>query len=274
MPDTLSVPTGNQMIGTFCHRIVQELYAAPVRQWTPDDAEARAFELYDSLVGSMAAEFLLDGNELDNKRYRSAIVRAVRELVAAIARLGLVVEKSEEKLEGTVGEMPFVGHADLLLRDQDGNPFVLDLKWSGSSSYRKKEVEEGNALQLAAYAWVLRTAAPASRVHSGYFMLAQGELLSDSALLSEEALDSKYSLEEIWDMGIRSWNQHFLTLKSGKLEASGVNEWLMQSEENLNEDQCQSKLKSEYAGQRLLYQRPPCNFCDFGTLCGMVGGSA
>lgn len=272
--DSLSVPTDNAMIGTFCHRIIQELYAEPVRQWTPNDAEAKASDLYDSLIGSMASEFLVDGNEMDNRRQKTAIVKAVRQLVEAITQLGLVVEKSEEKLEGNMGGIPVVGYADLLLRDKKANPFILDMKWSGSSRYKKKEIEEGAALQLATYAWMLQSAEPKASVHGGYFMLAQGELLSDSALLKKEALDSEFSLPQIWGMGSRSWNQHFLALKGGRLQANGVNEQLLQAAQELDEDEVQQNLKSECAGQGLLYQRPPCRFCDFSILCGKDEGEA
>ena len=86
----------------------------------------------------MASELLLEGNELDNIRYKRAIVTAVRELVSAIFRLDLTVERSEERLEGSLDGIPFTGYADLLLRDKEGNPFILDMKWSGSSRYRKR----------------------------------------------------------------------------------------------------------------------------------------
>ena len=59
-------------------------------------------------------------------------------------------------------------------------------------------------------------------VHGAYFMLAQGELLSDSNLLQDEALVSKYTHEEIWEMGVKSWNQRVADLKSGRVEAGGV----------------------------------------------------
>ena len=256
LPDTQIVPSGNQMIGTFCHRIVQELYFEPVKDWTPEEAETRAGELYDSLVGSMASELLLEGNELENIRYKSAIVTAVRELVTAISRLNLAVEKSEERLEGNLDGIPFTGYADLLLRDKEGNPFILDMKWSGSSRYRREEVEQGDALQLATYSWLLKAANLESMVHSAYFMLAQGELLSDSDLLQDEALPSEYTHEEIWEMGVKSWNQCVIALSSGRVEAGGVKVRLLRDSEGIKEDKIQENLKSECVDRGMLYQRP------------------
>jgi len=270
--DAQSVATGNLMIGNLCHRIVQELYREPGKHWSPEDAQGRALELYDSLIASMAAELLVNGRELDNTRYREAIAGAVRQLVEAIVLQGLIVEKSEEILEGgLLGEIPFGGRADLLLRDKRGNIFVLDLKWSGTSKYKKEEVEEGNALQLATYAWILGSLDPALQVHTGYFMLAQGELLSDSSLLSKEPLDSPRSLTETWEVGSQSWNQRFEELRSGRMEARGVYERLYMAEKGLNKEQLQKEMKNKDFSQGLLYQRPSCGYCDFTSLCGAGG---
>jgi len=271
-PNTLSIPTGNTMIGTFCHRIVQELFSDPDQQWTPDAAANRANELYGSLIISMASELLLDGNELENMRYKASIVNAVKKLVGTISHYGLAVEKSEENLEGNLDGIPFTGIADLLLRDGEGNSFILDLKWTSTSRYKKEEFEEGSALQLATYTWLLRSANPDSNIHSGYFMLAQGEMLSDSDLLNEESLSAEISLEEVWDIGVKTWNQRLAILNSGRMKAGGVHEQMIRVEEGFDDKKVREHLKKEMQSQGLLYQRPQCIFCDFSSLCGMAGG--
>jgi ATP-dependent helicase/nuclease subunit B len=269
LPDTQAIPSGNVMIGLFCHRIVHELYKRPVRQWNPEAAAVRAGALYDSLVGSMASELLLEGKELENRRYRQSIIGAVRELVSNISKLGLVVESSEERLEGELRGIPFTGFADLILRDKKGNPFVLDLKWSGSSRYKKQEVEDGDALQLAAYAWLLKAADPKASVGTGYFMLAQGELLSDSGLLKDNALESEHTLEAIWEMGVKSWDESIAALKGGRVDVPGVAMQIKVNSEGVLEKKIMEGLKSECAANGMLYQKPLCGFCDFTVLCGL-----
>jgi len=268
--DTLSLPTGNTMIGTFCHRIVQELYSDPDNRWTPKDAKAKALQLYDSMVGFMASELLLEGNKLDNDRYRLAIGDAVEQLVMTIERLDLSVEKSEAKIEGDFEGIPFIGFADLLLRDKEGHLFVLDLKWSSSANYHKDQIEEGSALQLASYAWITRPAEGARWTDSGYFMLAQGKLLSDSRLLGVDALVPKRLLEQVWKLGVNHWNSRVQAINSGVLEASGVTEQLLSMELNITGKKASSMVKSDNDDQGLLYQRPPCKFCDFSALCGLA----
>jgi len=270
----MAVPTGNQMIGSFTHRIIEALYAEPVKQWDADEAAAKAVELYDQFLPSMASELMLDGHELDNQRYREAVTQAVRLLAEAIDQGGLTVIRAEQKLQGvlTVSDtaIPFVGFADLMLRDAKGKLFVFDLKWSGSSNYRKKEIEEGTALQLATYAWLLRDENHHEWAEGGYFMLAQGELLSDSPLFGLDALAAARSSHEIWKLGVRTWKQRWLELQGGHMKATGVPEGQLKAS-GLSRDKVQTQMKGQCDVENTLYQSPPCSFCDFATLCGLNG---
>jgi len=268
-PDTLALPTGNAMIGNLCHRIVNEIYSVPARRISPNEAAAEAARLYDYLLPSMASELELEGNERENQRTKRTVVYAVRQLAESIGRLGLTVEKSEEKLESSINGIPFAGYADLILRSRDGsaeNAFVLDMKWTRSSRYKEEEFTEGRALQLASYAWLLKSLVPDkpdNQIHAGYFMLAQGELLSDSPLLGENALPSTRSLDEIWDLASKAWNEDIRKLNEGTAEARGVMEAMRKM----------GKMGKtpEISGQNSIYVSPPCVFCDFGVLCGLYG---
>ncbi|MDD3023909.1 MAG: PD-(D/E)XK nuclease family protein, partial [Syntrophomonadaceae bacterium] len=204
--ESQTVPSGNKMIGTFCHRIVEELYTDTSKQWSPNEAADEVGRLYDDLLPSMASELLLEGNTIEKQRYRAAIIEAVQQLIEVIDRMGLKVEKTEAPLQAMINDTSFIGYADLVLRDKEGHPFVLDMKWSNTSKYYQQEVKEGNALQLATYAWMLRTTETAQEVHTGYYMLAQGQIISDSALLAEEPIDSPRTLEEIWNIAVSAMN--------------------------------------------------------------------
>jgi RecB family exonuclease len=271
MSQSQVVPTGNQMIGTLCHRIIEELYEKD-EVLDRDDACKKAADLYDELLPSMASELLLDENTIEMKRYRSAIVEAVGQLIEALNRLGLSVEKTEAPLEGSMDGIPFIGYADLLLKDSYGNAYILDLKWSNYSKYRKQEMEEGSSLQLAIYAWMIRSSEHLDEVDTGYFMLAQGEILSHSKDLAEDVVESPYTLDEIWNMGVASYRYAREQLDSGLVEASGVKELLIAIEKDVKEDDLREKLKEEYREKGMLYQKPSCRFCDYSRLCGLSGG--
>lgn len=272
LSDSQVLPTGNQMIGSLCHRIIEELYEKD-EVLDRDEACRKAEELYDSLLPSMASELLLDVNAMERKRHRTAVVEAVGQLIEALKRHGLRIEKTEAPLEGIMDGIPFIGYADLLLRDSFDNVYVLDLKWSSYSKYRKEEIEGGSALQLATYAWMIRTSGYSDLVDAGYFMLAQGELLSDSRDLADDVIESPNTLEEIWDMGTASYRDVWDHLSSGLVEVRGVEELISSIEEGLIEEKVREALKNQYRDRGMLYQKPPCNFCDFSRLCGMAGGA-
>ena len=276
------IPTGRQVEGLLCHRIVEELLADPDRQWTPGEAADRANELYDELVGVMAAEMLLPGRELENRRLRRGIVDAVRALIEALDRHGLSVEATEESLERSVeaeaeedeaptGCTSVRGRADLVLRDADGDRYVLDLKWSGSSRYRREEVERGDALQLATYAWLLQGEAAEEEVQAGYFLLAQGELVTPAPGFGADALPSPRTLAQTWRRGVRSWNaRHRDLMEEGLLEATGVQEKLAAVEQGARKEKIQKERREAAEAAGRLYIEPPCRFCDFGSLCGLA----
>ena len=272
--DALTLPSGNQMIGSLCHRIIYEIYAAAPAV-SAAGAARKAESLYDELLPSMASELLLEGRELERRRLKTGIVHAVEDLAEKIISLGLTVKRPEEELKQDLkaggGAIPFVGYADLVLKTSSGDTFILDMKWSSYSKYRKAEVENGDALQLAAYTWLLKSTGAAEaggNVHAGYYMLAQRELLSDSPLLGKEALSSARSLDEIWNSGIRAWEKDFENLSVGTIEAKGIKEKLLAAETGAKDEKIQEKMSKEAAEQGLLYIKPPCKFCDYKTLCG------
>jgi ATP-dependent helicase/nuclease subunit B len=271
LPKSQIIPSGNQMLGTLCHRIVEELYAVQ-DHWEPDAAAAKAEHLYEQLLPSMASELLMEGRMVENSRYQEAIVRAIYILVEAINKYGLTVEATEAPLKGEINGIPVIGYADLLLRDNGGQAFVLDMKWSTFAKYKRQEVEEGSALQLATYAWMLRSTDVAKDIHAGYFMLAQGQFISDSSLLGNNAVISARTLEKTWDMAVASINEVLNDLDQGLLKAHGIEE-LMQINNGETLDKIQAQRKEQYLAKEMLYQSPSCQYCDFGRLCGWSGGS-
>ncbi len=266
--ESQSIPTGNQMIGTFCHRIVEELYSE-TNYLDSKIAYEKAGYLFDSLINYMASELLTEGNAAERQRYRTSITEAVRQLVTAINRFNLTVEKTEALLEGEVEGIPYKGYVDILLRDLDGNPFLLDLKWSASDKYKTKEIEDGTSLQLAAYAWMIRSAEPSRQVNTAYFMLAQGKMLSTSPMLLDEAVESPYGLEETWDRGVNSLEEVLKSLETGSVHVCGIAEKVKSQELGVPEEKAADQIKEEYNIKGLLYQSPPCRFCDFVRLCGI-----
>ncbi|MBF0282270.1 MAG: PD-(D/E)XK nuclease family protein [Zetaproteobacteria bacterium] len=258
--DSLSLPTGNQMIGTLSHRIVEELYTDP-DLWGVETIREQTEIYFDQFVPQMAAELLEAGRDVERCRYRDQVADAVVLLVNAINKAKLTVTKTEGQVQGkSLGSIPFHGYIDLLLADEAGRAFVIDLKWSGSSRYKKAEVENGEALQLASYAWMLQEKPEDDWAPGAYFMLAQGELLTaDSSFQAYRTLESPLSVQEIWQRGEKSWTALFQDVQEGHVAFTG-----MQDEELLNADREE---------RDLMVASPPCHFCEFGNICGKTRGA-
>lgn len=278
-----SIPEINTMLGTLCHRIVELLYTESEGRVEPSRAEQRSVELFDSLVESMAARLLLSGREIERRRTRTMVGRAVRSLAEALDHLDLAVESTEEFLEVDTGDATLRGPADLIARDRRGRAFIIDMKWSGSARYKREEIKCGEALQLAVYSWMLKrkTAEAPGDAHtqtatdaqnatdaqtganalsgSAYFMLAQGELLTTSPLAGADALESPADDEEIFERAFHSWKERISQMNRGVLEATGLTQAGMDGD----------PLRADYQARGGLYREPPCAFCDFGWLCGM-----
>ncbi len=258
--DSLSLPTGNTMIGSLCHKIVEDIYT-DTSKWDVGSVRNYASKLFDLRVPQMAAELLETGRELELERYRISVCDAVDALLQTIDKAGLKVTQTEGMVSGKdLDGIPFKGYIDLLLEDDGGQTFVIDLKWSGSAKYKTDEIKEGNALQLASYAWMLKSAddvwAPGA-----YFMLAQGELLTDDYRFNtDRIIESPLSAKEVWQLGSKTWRSMFQEMQNGEIEVSGLID--------------EGELKEARNDAGIMHVKPPCHFCDFGKLCGQTRAAA
>ena len=81
--DLVSLPDGNQMLGTLSHAIIEKILGQP-RVSKPAKVEEKARELFDELVPQMASSLLHPGRELERQRFRKIIGTAVRNLMIQI----------------------------------------------------------------------------------------------------------------------------------------------------------------------------------------------
>lgn len=243
----LALPGGNRLKGNFCHALINMLLMENP-QLPPEDAAKRALELFDANLEKLAAPLLLPGMSGERLELRRRFGQAVQGLFTRLHRLGLSVEGSEQEIERTdeKGQL-FGGVLDILLHDRSGQPMVFDLKWSSKSTYRREEMKDGLALQLAAYCWMLaRDEAPA---RAAYFMLAQNELIAppDPALPTEETVD--VDLRRVWEDAHAAYAKRLAEIALGEITA----------EISREDGECGD-------GFRI---KPKCMFCDYGAICGV-----
>ncbi len=228
-PSVLALPTGPQMIGTLAHKVVERLYK-DTEPLDPETAERSAGKLFDELVPQMAAELLLDGRNVEKTRIKATLQRSIRELVSGINERDLLVKTTEKKLSGTFLGMKFIGYSDIYLEGRDGNAFVIDMKWSDSKKY-KDMVESHKALQLAAYAWLLRP--EDFKVECAYYQFPKFEFHQKRG----------EDWGDIWEQATALWKQRMETLHGGRLELGDPD------------------------NDRQLV-KPDCEYCEYASICG------
>ncbi|MDA3951068.1 MAG: PD-(D/E)XK nuclease family protein [Spirochaeta sp.] len=272
----VSLPTGNQMIGTLTHKIIERIAEEHAPEGVlPEDSGALAATLFDELVPAMAAELLLPGRGLARQRYREVVIAAVTALREVILRLGLTITQVETFLKASwelsidadtsTLTVTFRGPADMELADEAGNPFVLDLKYSYGETYYTDLVSRGQALQLASYAWLIEQHSRRRAIGSGYFLLPRHRLITDSPRAGDDAVASHRTLAEIWRRGEHSVIQALRRLHTdGIVAVTGL-----QEAEGDDAAGGREETIEESGG---LYVKPPCRFCDYPVICGYRRG--
>ncbi|MFA6929868.1 MAG: PD-(D/E)XK nuclease family protein [Lentisphaeria bacterium] len=236
-PDTLELPTGARLMGTFVHSIIEKLFQEQ-KTWTPDAAKIRAGELFDILLMREAAELAREEQTSVQGRVCDHIQQAVYHLCDEIAKRKLTVRAVEKKYPADNIPIRFfdtqlTGAADLVLTNQQqGQTYILDLKWSSKIADYQKKLDDGTALQLATYARLEN--GEACQARCAYFLLPKFQLLEKETIQDWSAL---------WQQASSSYQIRMEEIRDGKLS-------LMDSEDST-----------------FLQLESVCTYCDYAMLC-------
>jgi len=258
--DLMALPEDSQALGNLAHTIIPLLIAPPDLP-DPEAVQEQAMLLFDQYVPMMAASLAHPGRDLERLRYRTLMGMAVGTLCQHLRSTNLRVMGFETTRERDFQEdRTFEGRVDLLLASEQDQSLILDLKWSRRARYKRDELKEGKALQLAAYSWLLEPEA-GCYPPGGYYLLAQGELVvSACQFLPDHYVFPDVDLKVVWQQGIKAYNQRLRELQSGTVVAAGVPAASLEEGEAHSED-----LGSL---EDVLALEPNCRWCDYRNLCG------
>lgn len=227
-----ALPTGERMIGTLVHAVVERLVqqrhdphlgGTPLE--APDAAEIGA--AFDALVPQLASELDLPGRAAQRAEVRARTVRSLGEFFTRMTDAGLRITGTEVRfcvpLELPLADGPrtleFVGSRDVDARDADGRPTVIDLKWSRSRSRYADLFDTGEAVQLASYAWSLARTEELDRpADVGYFLLRTGEFVSARPELDAHRR-APMDVEESWGRLVRAITEALDEISRGHVRA-------------------------------------------------------
>lgn len=246
-----AIPDTHQLLGTLAHALSKELFdVGPPPE--PEEAAFRARELLEPLIEQRAVPLLWPAHAVDLMDARLRLPRAMESLARLLRKNALEVVATElhERAQPVEGP-PLQGAIDLLAADPTGARVVVDLKWTRSRTYRREELREGRAVQLAVYGVMTSN----DRPRGGYFLLRDGEFLTPrNEGLTGTQVPVPYDLRQTWQHAVTTWRTWTSLAERGELHATGVDDEEQQPLEGLP-----------------LALRPHCDWCDFATICRLRG---
>lgn len=249
------IPHGEKLLGLLAHALAAEVFQ-PGASPSPDQAFDKARERLPTLIDEMAAPLRLPGAAADYVRALSRLPVAMRSLAETLGTLGAIIvgaEVERDLPDVLANGVSLSGRIDLLIKDQVGQPAIIDMKWSRTDRYRRDEIRKGHSVQLAVYGRLLGSnsePAPAA-----YFMLSQARVLpAGDNLFGPSGSDGAPELAHVWANASTSWQARMTDLTRGHLVALSAK--LLSEGETLP------------AGEVALQPEAPCRFCDKTMLCG------
>lgn len=270
IPEAANVPTGNQMLGIFAHKVVGVLHGQ-LRQenrTVPEPDEVN--DVVGRLLPQVASELLLPGQRHRLEGLRTTIGTTVVKFFQQLQRGGVVLQDMEVDFRkdlsinagGVELTVPVAGRADAVGIDAAGRTVVIDLKWSNSEKYLREDLQHGEALQLALYQWALNDTDTPPDFPSAYFMLKQGTFASTHPQFGA-AVQATHDTPELWRRAVRAIEFTVEEVLTGRITAT------QPAEDALAEGEPTAAVSA--AEQERLHRKPNCRYCSFGTLCGLKG---
>jgi hypothetical protein len=210
-------------------------------------------ELLDTLIDELAAPLRLPELAEELTFARRRLPEAMAQLAQTLAENALTVEATETQVSGTFETiLSLRGAVDLVARDANGNPVIVDLKWTRSDKSRDKELQEGRAVQLATYGALV---AGSQSYRAGYFLLNQRQfaVLEGSGLIGRQIRGAR-SFPETWQAVVESWQLWRHSAEGGSLIAMGVTGW-----------------EDHMTSEPLIVREVRCDWCDYSTICRRRG---
>jgi hypothetical protein len=216
----LNMPNDFRLLGQLAHRAVERLYGhAGSLGWTTEQVAHWFDENLDAIVNEEGAVLRMPGkrSELEGfrLRFRASLLRLHTHLQSA--RVEQVESEKEFEAETSLGLLH--GSTDLLLSFGGSREAVIDMKWAGTSKYRKV-LEQGSHLQLAVYAFLQERASkrwPAV----GYYILREGDLLTPAGNLFPDARlvsQAEGATAALWEQAKATWRWRRAQIDKGAVE--------------------------------------------------------
>ena len=252
----LDMADDNRLKGNIAHDVLAHFFAAAIPE-NEQGVRTIVEALLDSMLPEIGSPLLLPGRLRDREEVRRNTIESAVTLFHLLHENRLTVTATERRIETPLDDQTaLAGVVDLEVATSNGQPAIVDLKWSNSDRYRRAEIEEARPIQLATYARLMNGDEETGFAPAAYFMLKQRRLLAVDA----EPFPARFrvggsDLKAIWQ-AIATARQRLLDdLGKGRIVATGIPTKATVGEEPVEVDTA-------------ITVEPPCRFCSYGRLCG------
>ena len=257
-------PSPNLFRGSVAHEVLSQVITSRA-VWSgsggtvADRARTSALSHFEQQADRLWAHLGMPGAEADRAELRKMVELAAHWLAKSFESGGYSSVVPETALEAPLGDGLLRGRPDLVLGPR---PAVVDLKL-GSASKRRKHLENGTAVQLAAYAWLVTRNGRADELPPvGYFILSATRLYTTAAgAFPDATVVNGPAPADTWAAAVATREDALARLWEGGLEAQGVGDLDVEVVE-----------RGELIDGRIALE-PPCRWCEFGGLCGRSYGA-
>jgi hypothetical protein len=252
--DSLPVIVERELLyGNLAHRLVGDY----LRNFTdkplpkPDLARKAVANEFDARVAAEAATLIKPGMDRERTYVRQTMIRATGVLIELLLRGGYQVDSIEKEHFDSFDLGELQGRTDLIVRrTKDGTEAIIDLKWS-SAKRRIDALKNGTALQLALYAYFMRS--KGSWPSTAYFVFPAAQLYSTN---QKDFPGSIFipgpSEEQMWRNAVISMQKIRSSLNAGEVDVPCF-------------DDAKGKLAAQ--GTEGMNIEPPCKYCGFQMFC-------
>ena len=252
----LDMADDNRLKGNIAHDVLAHFFAAAIPE-NEQGVRTTVEALLDSMLPEIGSPLLLPGRLRDREEVRRNTIESAVSLFHLLHENRLTVTATERRIETPLDDQTtLAGVVDLEVATSNGQPAIIDLKWSNNDRYRRAEIEEARPIQLATYARLMNGDEETGFAPAAYFMMKQRRLLAVDA----EPFPARFrvggsDLKAIWQ-AIATARQRLLDdLGKGRIVATGILMKATVGEEPVEVDTA-------------ITVEPPCRFCLYGRLCG------
>ncbi len=168
------LPGSFQLKGTFCHRILEEVFGGGGELPTERRARAAVKERFETRLPRDAAPLAQPTARGESLAMKKELIDSAALLVKTLRAGGYRVAAMEAHVHGEIAGRKLIGFIDCLARRPDGGEAVIDFKYAGRK-YRSL-LAEGRAVQLATYAAARAQEAGVESVAVAYLILCDSRL--------------------------------------------------------------------------------------------------